>query len=278
MKEYFSHDLHSRNDRKMVKLFKDLGVAGIGIYWCIVEMLHEERGYISVSEIENIAYELRKSANVIEKVIKGFELFSFDSEKFWSESALLRIEKKEEKSIKARESIGSRWHKHTNVLHSYSDENTNKVKESKVNESKVNNRANALVFPNEKTQKSNREFSLEYQRLLLSLAGKEMKEVWIGIKTFIADNKPDIPDPYIDAWNLFVQAYKLPRVDLVTTVRRKKVRTRVNEEGFNFYKILEKIKTSDHLLGKTSDWKVNFDWVFENESNYAKILEGNYGQ
>jgi len=133
MKEYFSHDLHSRNDRKISKLFKELKLSGIGAYWCIVEMLHEENGYIPVKEIENIAYELRVKPEFILRILNDFELFSIgkiqkafnESEFFWSESALLQIEKKNLKSVKARKSVSNRWDKHTNVLQTYYDHNAN---------------------------------------------------------------------------------------------------------------------------------------------------------
>lgn len=136
MKEYFSHDLHARNDLKLKRLFKELKLSGIGAYWCLIEMLFEEKGYIPLSEIENIAYELRVKEDFILKVLNGFELFSCDSEKFWSESALTRITFKNEKSVKASKSAKNRWEKHANAL---TQPNAIKVKESKVNEIKENN-------------------------------------------------------------------------------------------------------------------------------------------
>lgn len=101
---YFSHDFHSRNDRKMKRLLLKEKVAGVGIYWCLVEMLHEEGGYISLSEMEVIAQELNISTEKLEKVIKNYELFKFNEKEFWSSSALARIDKKKEKSLKARQS------------------------------------------------------------------------------------------------------------------------------------------------------------------------------
>jgi len=134
LKLYFPHDLNSRSDRKLFKLFKEHKLAGIGAYWCIIEMLHEEGGYISLNEIENIAYELRVKSEFIQKVLNGFELFSSDSEKFWSESALKRINHKIEKSVKATESINNRWGNDTDVLRDKTERNT--LNKSKVNERK----------------------------------------------------------------------------------------------------------------------------------------------
>lgn len=139
MKEYFSHDYNARNDKKLIKLFMKHGVSGIGIYWCIVEMLYEESGYLNIDEYERIAFELRIEYDVVKSVIQEFELFDFDSEKFWSNSAISRLDQRMLKSEKARESVMKRWIKNksnTNVIRSNNDSNTIKVKESKVKESK----------------------------------------------------------------------------------------------------------------------------------------------
>ena len=139
MKEYFSHDYNARNDTKLVKLFMKLGLKGIGAYWCIIEMLYEEGGYLLRSEYERISFELRTEPKFIKNIIEDFDLFKKDTKKVWSETALDRLNKRIEKSTKARESVQKRWKKYernTNVLQTKNDCNTSKVKESKVKENK----------------------------------------------------------------------------------------------------------------------------------------------
>lgn len=143
MKEYFSHDYNARNDTKLVKLFMKYKLEGIGAYWCIIEMLYEEGGYLLRSEYERIAFELRTEKSVIKSIIEDFELFQKDAKKFWSITALERLNKRIEKSEKARESVQKRWKKYernTNVKQLKNDGNTSKVKESKGKESKVNSK------------------------------------------------------------------------------------------------------------------------------------------
>ena len=141
MKNYFSHDYNARNDKKLVVVFMRHGLAGIGAYWCIVEMLYEEGGYLLLNEYERISFELRIDSNVIRDIIERTELFQNDGEKFWSESCLNRLQERASKSLKARQSIENRWNRirekgeNTNVLRMNIDSNTNKVKESKVKES-----------------------------------------------------------------------------------------------------------------------------------------------
>lgn len=142
MKDYFSHDYYSRNDPKMVRLFMKHGLSGVGAFWCVVEMLYEEGGYMSLKEYERITFELRTDENVIRYLIYDSELFSNDGEKFWSETAILRLKKRAEKSEKARQSIENRWNKkkeNTTEIRTYNECNTIKVKERKVNEIKEDN-------------------------------------------------------------------------------------------------------------------------------------------
>lgn len=139
--DYFSHDYNSRNDIKMTPLLEDHKLRGIGAYWCLVEMLYESKGYISMSKIKNIAFNLREREAFIRSIITDYELFNHDADKFWSEGVLSRIKLRKEKSIKATESVNKRWHKDTNVLPPENNgnalnknkENKNKEKESEIN-------------------------------------------------------------------------------------------------------------------------------------------------
>ena len=74
---YFRHDCNARTDRKLINLSMKHGMQGIGIYWCVVEMLYEEGGYLPL-EYERISFELRTDTKVIQDVIQGFELFNYD--------------------------------------------------------------------------------------------------------------------------------------------------------------------------------------------------------
>ena len=73
MKEYFSHDYNARNDKKLVSLFMKHKLSGIGLYWCLVEMLYESGGEIMLSECERIAFELRIDLEMINDVIYWME-------------------------------------------------------------------------------------------------------------------------------------------------------------------------------------------------------------
>ena len=132
MKEYFSHDFNARNDSRMIKLQMKYGLEGVGAYWCIIEMLYEEDGYLMLSECERIAFEMRTHSDMIADIINNFDLFVIEDEIFYSESALRRLNIRKEKSDKARKSAETRW-KDANALQTQSESNAIKVNKSKVN-------------------------------------------------------------------------------------------------------------------------------------------------
>jgi hypothetical protein len=129
---YFSHAGNARSDRKIMNLRMKYGMEGVGVYWCIVEMLYENGGYLPL-EYERITFELRITENVLRDVINAFDLFKIDGEKFYSESVLERLAIRMEKSEKARQSISYRWAKNgdTNVLRPKAKRNTKKKRKEK---------------------------------------------------------------------------------------------------------------------------------------------------
>ena len=94
-----------------------------------------------------------------------------------------------------------------------------------------------------------------------------------AISKFIKAESPDWVQPYVDLWNIFAKEKSLAQISKVNTTRKKKFQVRRGEKSFDFIDILRKAAQSEFLL--RSRW-FSFDWVFENDSNYLKIMEGNY--
>lgn len=126
---YFPHDYHSRNDPRIIRLIKT-GWDHYGLYWAIIEMLHEQGGYLLI-DFHHIAYELRTNYERIENVIINYELFTVEKDRFYSKRVLDNLIKRKEKSHKARESIQKRWLKYTNVLPTNYEGNTIKERKGK---------------------------------------------------------------------------------------------------------------------------------------------------
>jgi len=119
---YFSHDYNARNDPKLQKVLMKLGHTGKSIFWDLIEMLYEQDGYLKLSECENYAFALRTECDCITSLINDFNLFKKDGENFWSDSVLLRISKRNEKSVKTSLSAKKRW-ENANALRTHCESN-----------------------------------------------------------------------------------------------------------------------------------------------------------
>jgi hypothetical protein len=127
---YFTHDYNARNDRKLVKVRLKHRQAGVGIYWSLVEMLYEEGGKMLISDTSLIAVELREKEVAVRSVINDFGLFESDEQYFWSNSVKRRLDKRLEKSEKAKESAAHRW-QNANAMRTDSDGNAIKERKGK---------------------------------------------------------------------------------------------------------------------------------------------------
>jgi hypothetical protein len=111
MKEtyYFSHDYNARNDEKIIRLVKEYGWQGYGLFWAIIEKLYEAGGFLE-KDYDCIAFDLRTDCERIKEVVES-GLFKFSKEKFYSDSVLARLRVRKGKSEQARQSALIRWNK-----------------------------------------------------------------------------------------------------------------------------------------------------------------------
>ena len=141
LKNYFSHDFNARNDIKLKKVNMELGMNGIGLYWCIIECLYENNGYFDLDQLDLLAYELRVEKKIIDNLINNYDLFKKNKKQFYSKSVLQRLEKINEISRKNKENINKRWAKKKSVQTNNESDTTvlplnYKEKEKKIKENK----------------------------------------------------------------------------------------------------------------------------------------------
>ena len=97
---YLTHDLGARNDPKLVAAERESRGLFKAIWWDLCEMLWENGGYLPL-DYEQLAYILRYPTPAeLERTITGFDLFQNDGERFWNESALDRIEHRNDMSVR----------------------------------------------------------------------------------------------------------------------------------------------------------------------------------
>jgi hypothetical protein len=91
---YFSHDSNARNDVKVIKLRRQLGLEGYGLYWCLIEMLRDTPDYkLPIDAVDDIAFSLNISKEKVETVINNYDLFTIDDMQFFSERLIRNMEK-----------------------------------------------------------------------------------------------------------------------------------------------------------------------------------------
>jgi hypothetical protein len=84
-------------------------------------------------------------------------------------------------------------------------------------------------------------------------------------------------------WNLFCDKYPtLSKITSISDSRRKSLKKRFSEGKFIMSEILTAIEEQPFLTNgnpgskEHSNWRVNFDWLIKNDTNYLKVLERKY--
>lgn len=175
---YFSHDYSTTNDPKIQALLGKYGAKGYGIYWRVVEILHEEQEhklFLKPYMYEAIASTFKEDVNIIKEIInyqiKTCELFIKKGKYIYSERVLENIDKrnkiKEVRSIAGQKSAEiRRQQKTTKQEQNLTIVEQKTTKESKVNtnEIKVNENITIdwnklMIFFNSTFNKKNRVFN-----------------------------------------------------------------------------------------------------------------------
>ncbi|RXI50668.1 hypothetical protein DP130_01490 [Clostridium tetani] len=82
----------------------------------------------------------------------------------------------------------------------------------------------------------------------------------------------------LESWNSLPDS--INKIRTISGTRRDKVKTRMKNLNLteeDILKAIEKIKESDFLQGQNDrNWTIKFDWLFKNDVNVMKVLEGNY--
>jgi len=84
----------------------------------------------------------------------------------------------------------------------------------------------------------------------------------------------------LNLWNDLAAELNLNIVSKLTSKRKSKLITRLKEnQNFlkDFIAAIANIKQSNFLKGQNKrSWKIDFDWLIANDTNFIKVLEGKY--
>lgn len=106
---YFQHDYNARNDPKLQAVMIKYGLAGIGAFWCIVEMLYEQDGTLPITSIPSIAFILHADEEMLKNIVCKMDLFECNKKFFWSRSVRKRLGIINEISDIRRKAAEKRW-------------------------------------------------------------------------------------------------------------------------------------------------------------------------
>lgn len=114
---YFPHDFYARNDPKLQSVLMEHGLAGIGAYWSLVEILYENGGVCRKCDTRAIAFGLHCDESLIVSILENFDLFSKTAEgDYFSPSAdernARRAEVAKKRSEAGKKGNEVRWHSH----------------------------------------------------------------------------------------------------------------------------------------------------------------------
>ena len=170
---YFSHDYNTRSDIKIKKLIVKHGYEGYGIFWALIEDLYQNANALPL-DYDCLAYDLRASIDMIKSVICDFDLFEVDEDTFGSLSVQRRLDKRNEKSRKARESAMKRWGNKKKETSKECERNA--IKESKVKERKVKENKG-------KNTNTNTKRAFDFKKSMLAYGfDKELVDEWMVIR------------------------------------------------------------------------------------------------
>ena len=147
---YFQHDFEAITDPKIQYILAKFGAEGYGLWWRIVEMLHQDehnrlplKPYVFFALDGQLALDNGVSKSFIDTCIEDVELLQSDGEYFWSERVLKNVGKmqdiKEKRSSAGKKSAEKRSENQevaTSVEQNPTSVEQNSTKENKRKENK----------------------------------------------------------------------------------------------------------------------------------------------
>jgi len=164
----------------------------------------------------------------------------------------------------------SNWDKHQNIEGMDKIREQNRLRQQKHREKKKN-----LLECNVISRDSN---AIEVDKELDKEREGE-KELEID-NTIVETKVSQIPYQQIVASYNSILGGTLSKVVSITNTRKQKIKVRWNNDikTINDWEFLfNKVANTPFLLGDNNNgWKCGFDWLVKNDSNFLKVLEGNY--
>lgn len=102
---YFSHDMYPQKDKSIVMLMDELGYEGYGLYWRIVEFMHQNE--LCVGEERLIAG--KDYVEKVKSILNNFDLFRIEDNRYISDRILRNLAEQKEKMESKSKAAKARW-------------------------------------------------------------------------------------------------------------------------------------------------------------------------
>lgn len=138
---YFPHDYNAHKDPKCSALINDFGLTGYGVYWAIIEILHEQGGRITKFPklYDGIAFQLNipkeEFTKQIEAMLHDYSLLQQDENFIWSDRVLRNLEEREIKKM-AKQQAGRLGGLHSGQIRAERSKMKHCLKQNEANEPK----------------------------------------------------------------------------------------------------------------------------------------------
>ncbi len=110
-KLWFRHEFYARSSPKLTDLKMEMKMEGIGIYWCLIEFMYEQNGFLTENDLKVLCFNEHLEIEKVRQVLK-LAKFKYDKIKgYYSNGVLERIDKREEFCKKQKEKADKRWEK-----------------------------------------------------------------------------------------------------------------------------------------------------------------------
>lgn len=113
MREYFQHDFYAMNDLRLRRLRRRKGLAGVGLWWCVVETLYQNDNVLHVADFDTIADENGIEVADVEDLASNYGLFAVGEDEegpyIYSLSIARRLEERANVTAKSQRAAKGRW-------------------------------------------------------------------------------------------------------------------------------------------------------------------------
>lgn len=178
MAYYFPHDENARSDEKILRLLRVKGMKGYGIFWAVIEKLHERGGSILISNIPDLAYEFKEDETNVSSVIKEFGLFQIDMQMQCFSNARVshNLNERNMGSERGRGAARKRWDMFRNRS---GDEKKNNIDNQSLNASALHlhsdSNADAMPIKEYKIKEDNTYTYLDFISQFREITGKAVR-------------------------------------------------------------------------------------------------------